>query len=218
MFRSSIRAAGGWVATPRKGYHRWIASTDMKSLYPSVIRTLNMSPEMIVGQIRLDRTNKAISDWESTGAKHTFAAWWNDRFNVLEMEDFYNEDIANKLILDMENGQSFELTGKELSDLIFKSGQPWCISANGTIFKTDSDGVIPSLLTRWYSERKTLQGIMTNYQDIEDNAKIEGVKIPENLFTNSDISDVESKANPYSEHDAYRPKKLKAKLNCAKDA
>ena len=206
---SASRAAGGWVATPRKGFHRWIGSTDMKSLYPSVIRTLNMSPEMIVGQIRLDRTNEAIAIWEAKGGKHTFASWWNDRFHVLEMEDFYNEDIGNKLILDMEDGSEFEMTGKELHDLIFESGQPWCISANGTIFKTDKEGVIPSLLTRWYNERKVLQGIMTNYTDIEDNAKIEGVKVPVELFTNSDISDAELKANPYLDAESYRPKKLK---------
>lgn len=203
------RAAGGWVATPKKGFHRQVASTDMKSLYPSVIRAFNMSPETIIGQIRLDRTNQAIADWEAKGGKYTFASWWNDRFNVLEMEEFYNQDIGTKLILDMEDGQSFEVTGKELHDLIFESGQPWCISANGTIFRTDVDGVIPSLLTRWYNERKTLQGIMTNYQDIEDNPKIDGVIVPAELFTNDDISDVETKANPYSEQEAYKPKKLK---------
>jgi len=206
---TATRAAGGWVANPKKGFHKWIASTDMKSLYPSVIRAFNMSPETIVGQIRLDRTNSEIALWESKGGKYTFASWWNDRFNVLEMEDFYNEDIGTKLTLDMEDGQSFEITGKELHDLIFESGQPWCISANGTIFRTDIDGVIPGLLTRWYSERKTLQGIMTNYQDIEDNPKIEGVKVPEELFTIADISDAEIKANPYSEQEAYKPKKLK---------
>lgn len=203
------RAAGGWVATPRKGFHRWIGSTDMKSLYPSVIRAFNMSPETIVGQIRLDRTNQAIADFEAKGGKNTFAAWWNDRFNVLEMEEFYNQDISTKLILDMEDGTEFEVTGKELHDLIFNSGQPWCISANGTIFKTDVDGVIPSLLTRWYNERKILQKIMTNYQDIEDNAKIEGVKVPEDLFINSDINDVEVKANPYIDAESYKPSKLK---------
>jgi DNA polymerase elongation subunit (family B) len=206
---TSTRAAGGWVANPRKGFHRWIASTDMKSLYPSVIRALNMSPETIVGQIRLDRTNQAIKDWEAKGGKHTFASWWNDRFNVLEMEDFYNQDIANKLILDMEDGSEFEVTGKELYDLIFGGGMPWCISANGTIFKTDIDGVIPSLLTRWYNERKALQKIMTNYTDIEDNAKIEGVKIPVDLFTNNDISDAGIKANPYIDSESYKPTKLK---------
>ena len=203
------RAAGGWVATPKKGFHRYIGSTDMKSLYPSVLRTLNMSPETIIGQIRLDRTNQAIAEWEAKGGKHTFAAWWNDRFNVLEMEDFYNKDIATKLILEMEDGNEFELTGAELAELIFESGQPWCISANGTIFRTDIEGIIPSILTRWYTERKTLQGIMQCYEDIQDNPKIEGVLIPEDLFTNEDIGDVEIKADPFSESTAYRPKKLK---------
>jgi DNA polymerase elongation subunit (family B) len=202
------RAAGGWVATPRKGLHKWLGSTDMKSLYPSVLRALNMSPETIVGQIRLDRTNAAIAAHEAKGGKHTFASWWNDRFNVLEMDDFYNEDIANKLILDMEDGNVFEVTGKELSDLIFSGNQPWCISANGTIFKTDVDGVIPRLLTRWYSERKMLQGIMTNYTQIEDNAKIAGVKIPQDLFDLADVNDLEVKANPYLESGAFKPKKL----------
>jgi DNA polymerase elongation subunit (family B) len=205
----SDKAAGGWVATPRKGFHRWIASTDMKSLYPSVIRAFNMSPETIVGQVRQDQTMNEIALFIAKGAKYTFAGWWNDRFNIVEMENFYNKDIGTKLTLDMEDGQSFEVTGKELNDLIFESGQPWCISANGTIFRTDIDGIIPALLTRWYSERKTLQGIMGNYQDIEDNAKIAGVSVPENLFTNDDVSDVEVKANPYSEHDAYKPKKLR---------
>jgi DNA polymerase elongation subunit (family B) len=206
---SSSRAAGAWVATPKKGFHRWIASTDMKSLYPSVIRALNMSPETIVGQIKLDRTYQAIAEWEARGSKYTFASWWNDRFNVLEMEEFYSQDIGTKLTLEMEDGNVFEVTGKELYDLIFESGQPWCISANGTIFRTDEDGIIPSLLTRWYSERKILQGIMTNYQDVEDNPKIEGVSVPVELFTNEDISDVETKANPFLESESYKPKKLK---------
>lgn len=201
------RAAGGWVANPRKGLHKWIASTDMKSLYPSVIRALNMSPETIVGQIRLTRTNEEIELWESKGSKYTFAAWWNDRFNVLEMEDYYSQDIGSRITLDLESGDSYELTGRELYDLV--TSQPWCISANGTIFRTDINGVIPGLLSRWYSERKILQSIMTNYQDIEDNPKIEGVTVLGDLFTNDDINDVEIKANPYSENEYYKPKKLK---------
>lgn len=205
----AVRAAGGWVASPRKGMHKWIASTDMKSLYPSVIRTYNMSPETIVGQVRLDRTYEEIALWEAKGAKYSFASWWNDRFNVVEMEDFYNKDIGTKLTLDMEDGQEFEVTGSELNSLIFESGQPWCISANGTIFRTDIDGVIPGLLTRWYNERKVLQGIMTNYTDIEDNAKITGVLVPAELWTNADINDVEIKSNPYLDAESYRPKKLK---------
>lgn len=172
----SSRAAGGWVATPKKGLHKYIASTDMKSLYPSVLRTLNMSPETIVGQIRLDRTNAEIKAWEAKGGKHSFAAWWNDRFNVIEMEDFYNQDIGTELTLDMENGESFKITGKELHDLVFDKDQNWCISANGTIFRTDIEGIIPSILTRWYNERKALQAKHTLFEEI--NA---GFELPSNI-------------------------------------
>jgi DNA polymerase elongation subunit (family B) len=160
------RAAGGWVATPKKGLHKWVASVDLRSLYPSVIRSLNMSPETIVGQIRLDKTNSEIISHESKGGKHTFASWWNDRFNVLEMEDFYNRDAGSRLILDLEGGKEYELSGKELYDLVFHSGQPWCISANGTIFRTDNDGVIPGLLAKWYNERKSLQKIAEGFNEI----------------------------------------------------
>ena len=31
------------------------------------------------------------------------------------------------------------------------------LSANGTIFTTEFEGVIPGILKRWYSERKELQ-------------------------------------------------------------
>ena len=34
---------------------------------------------------------------------------------------------------------------------------PWMLSANGTIFTTEFEGVIPGILKRWYSERKDMQ-------------------------------------------------------------
>lgn len=203
------RAAGGWVATPKKGLHKWIGSTDMKSLYPSVIRAFNMSNETIVGQIRLDETNPQILAWLAKGGtKHTFAGWWNDKFNVLEMEYFYNGDISHKLTLDMEDGTSFTLTGAELRNLIFDNRRNWCISANGTIFRTDIGGLIPGLLTRWYTERKQLQKLQTNYESLADNDKMAGTKVPSSLFTDADIDDSVPISDPHSPNTAYNPKVL----------
>ena len=45
--------------------------------------------------------------------------------------------------LDMEDGASAEVTGADVYNLVFNSGQPWNISANGTIFKTDFQGIVP---------------------------------------------------------------------------
>ena len=38
---------------------------------------------------------------------------------------------------------NLDVTGADVYNLIFNSGQSWCISSNGTIFKTDVKGVIP---------------------------------------------------------------------------
>ena len=59
--------------------------------------------------------------------------------------------------LDMEDGGTVECTGADVYNLVFNSGQPWCISSNGTIFKTDFQGIVPGLLERWYAERQDLQ-------------------------------------------------------------
>ena len=48
----ATQAAGAYVAFPKKGLHKWIGSMDLNSLYPSVIRALNMAPETVIGQIR----------------------------------------------------------------------------------------------------------------------------------------------------------------------
>jgi len=202
-----VRAAGGWVATPNRGLHRWIGSADLASLYPSVIRALNMSPETIVGQVNQGRTNAEIQIWEDSAASHTFAGWWNDRFVPIEMENFLDDNNHTKLDLQMETGDRYEITGSELRKIIFEGGEPWCISANGTIFRTDIEGVVPGLLTRWYSERKQLQGVQYAYEQLEDNEKTKGFLIPPELFTMEDV-EVAHHASPYDQEQCFKPGKL----------
>ena len=50
------------MAYPKKGLHDWIGSIDINSLYPSVIRALNMANETIVGQLRQDLTEEFIDN------------------------------------------------------------------------------------------------------------------------------------------------------------
>lgn len=158
-----LAAAGGWVQYPKKGLHKWIGSSDLKSLYPSVLRALNMSPETIVGQLRLDRTDAEIREYLRVHGENKFAEWWNDRFNTIEMEDFLTNEGTFKNTLDMEDGSTLPITGAELRQIIFDPNSNWNISANGTIFRNDVEGVIPGLLSRWYSERKQLQKINGDY-------------------------------------------------------
>jgi len=156
------KAAGAFVADPQKGLQKWVAGIDINSLYPSIIRALNMSPETITAQLRPDLTDEMIQTRirNGRGGKNKgfgAAQAWEDTFSTEEFRLLNEKDKTQIMTLDMEDGSSHELTGAEVSDLVFSGDLPWAISANGTIFKQDVQGIIPSLLERWYAERKVLQ-------------------------------------------------------------
>ena len=149
------QAAGAYVAYPKKGLHDWIGSMDINSLYPSAIRALNMGPETIVGQLRQDYTQREIDSKITKGS--SFAASWEGKFGSNEYELVMSKDKATDITVDWEDGRVDVLSGAQIYELIFESNQPWMISANGTIFTHEKEGIIPGLLARWYAERKDMQ-------------------------------------------------------------
>tara|TARA_B100000900_G_scaffold220821_1_gene187287 strand:- start:8361 stop:11042 length:2682 start_codon:yes stop_codon:yes gene_type:complete len=151
-------AAGAYVAFPKKGVHKWIGSMDLNSLYPSVIRALNMDPATIVGQLRPEHTEAFVQD-QMTLQKKSFAGAWEGKFGTLEYEAVMEKRKDFDITVDFENGDSEMLSAAEVYKLIYDSNQPWMLTANGTILTNEHDGVIPGLLKRWYSERKELQAM-----------------------------------------------------------
>ncbi len=162
-------AAGAYVAYPKKGLHDWIGSIDINSLYPSVIRALNMANETIVGQLRQDLTEEFIDD--KMARKVSFAGAWEGQFGTLEYSAVMRKDRAQSITIDWENGESNILSAAEVYDLIYDQGKPWFLSANGTIFTHEFAGVIPGLLERWYAERKEMQSKLQ--QAIQADNKVE---------------------------------------------
>ena len=155
----STQAAGAYVAYPKKGLHDYIGSMDLNSLYPSAIRALNMGPETIVGQLRPTYTDAYIEE-QMTVYKKSFAAAWEGMFGSLEYGIVMAQDKAKDITVDWENGESVVMSGAEIYKMVYDSNQPWMLSANGTIFTYEFEGVIPGLLKRWYAERKELQAKM----------------------------------------------------------
>jgi len=151
----NTQAAGAYVAYPKKGLHDYIGSLDINSLYPSVIRALNMGPETIIGQLRQEYTRNEIDGKIAKG--NSFAASWEGKFGSNEYELVMNKDKAHEIIIDWEDGNTDVVTGAQAYELIFESNQPWMLSANGTIFTHEREGIIPGLLARWYKERKEMQ-------------------------------------------------------------
>jgi len=168
----NTQAAGAYVAFPKKGLHKWIASMDLNSLYPSVIRALNMAPETIIGQIRPEISEARVHE-DMTLKKKSFAGSWEGRFGTEEYEAVMDQRKDVALTIDWEDGRSDVLSGAEIYQLIFDSQMPWMISANGTIFTTEFEGVIPGILKRWYAERKDMQKMLKKAKDAGNEAEIE---------------------------------------------
>ena len=168
----STQAAGAYVAFPKKGLHKWIGSMDLNSLYPSVIRALNMAPETIVGQIRPEITDSRIHE-DMTLKKKSFAGSWEGRFGTEEYEAVMEQRKDVALTIDWEDGRSDVLSGAEIYQLIFDSHMPWMLSANGTIFTTEFEGVIPGILKRWYAERKDMQKMLKKAKEADNKTEIE---------------------------------------------
>jgi len=204
------KAAGGWVSEPKTGLKKWIGVSDINSLYPSTIRALNMSPETIIGQIRTDETDSAIENFIAASKKNSFALWWNDRFSTLEMENYFSDNISNKLILDMEDGKSYTVTGADLRALILESGKPWAISANGTIFSFEKEGIIPKLLATWYFGRKIMQAYEGGYEYLIDT---NGIELPSNLKGKISKLDIPCTADGKNEKTCFDKKQLETLFN-----
>lgn len=118
---------GAYVLDPKIGMHEWIGSIDIKSLYPSSIRSLNISPETLRGQfIDEDRATQEIAK---------------------------NSDVA--LLLRYENGVEEIRSATEWCE--FLKQKKWAVSGFGTVFDQNKKGVIPAILENWYATRKKYQ-------------------------------------------------------------
>jgi DNA polymerase elongation subunit (family B) len=137
------KVEGAIVMVPRMGLWPWLGSVDLTSLYPSVIRALNMSIETFIGQFGpMDNPQYGEDAWYAIWKKHD-TRW-----------------VASI------DGEDFEMTGAEWHEFMRK--QNWAISAFGTIFDQSKPGMVASVLTFWFNERKRLQAEKKRYAKLAD--------------------------------------------------
>lgn len=168
-----VPVVGAYVAKPKVGIHEMIGCVDLNSLYPSTLRAMNASPETIVGQFRSDLTDALIEERIAKGTPRAEA--WDGLFHTLEYGHMI-ERTDVPLTIDFEDGSTRTMTGAEWHDYIFDPRNHVCVSANGTLFRTDKDGMIPTLLANWYAERKKMQRLEKEYSTLA-----RGIEIPADL-------------------------------------
>lgn len=185
---SGSKAAGAWVQDPVLGLIHMLGCVDFNSLYPTILRALGMSTECILGQLRQTYTdaylNYKIEEQKSKfrGRKKFEPKWteaWHGLFSSVEFT-MVREKSKDIITVDLEDGTTFTATGEELYDLIFSDNSNIVLSSNGTLFDKSKYGVIPEILTQWYSERKAQQKMVIDYKHLSS----DGWELDENAIIN----------------------------------
>jgi len=131
---------GAMVLEPNVGMHEWIGSMDINSLYPSAIRSINISPETLIGQFK--ECERAVDE--------------------IKRESYVT------LTLVMDTGEEKEMTGEDWKSYLKQ--HKWAISGFGTVFNQEKQGVIPAILETWYATRRKYQKMSREASNKEDAA------------------------------------------------
>ena len=143
--------AGGYLKDPIPGLYEWVSDLDFTSLYPSIIRNLNMGIETLVG--RIQNRNKYDNKWG---------------LGDLKAMDGDDEIPIEKITPD----RRVKLTYIKVKDLItLVENNKLIISANGTLFRKDKSSIVVEILNDWFNKRKQYKDIMKTAFKTGDTAK-----------------------------------------------
>ena len=156
--------AGGYLFCPKAGIYNYMFDEDLTSLYPSIIMSLNIGKETLKGRI--------INA--------------DDRNNRLGLNDLKSKDLKDTMIIKNSKGKSAEVTIANLINFI--ESNKFTVSANGTMFATNRQSVLSTILAKWFSERVLYKGKMKKaYQagDKEAGAKYHLLQYTMKILLNS---------------------------------
>jgi len=139
---ASNEFAGAYVKDPIPGLYEWIFDEDMASLYPSIIRTLNISPETKVGR---------VENWDEV--KKDF---WNNTFSNVNAKV---KAGARHTLIPVSEFRQWLLDNK------------FTVSSIGVVYSAEKQGLIPSILETWMNEREEYRGLAKKYGK-EGNAEL----------------------------------------------
>lgn len=138
--------AGGFLIDPTPGLYFDVIDLDFTSLYPSIIKSLNLGIETLVGRIKVENN----PTYEQNHSLEKLKERNPDEIIVIE-----------KLNKEKYTLQSANIKLGELIDLIEEN--KYTISASGAIFDTEEQSVCSKILQGWFEKRE-------NYRDLKKKA------------------------------------------------
>jgi DNA polymerase elongation subunit (family B) len=126
--------AGGYLKEPNPGLYEWVIDLDFTSLYPSIIRSLNIGVETLVG--RIVNNGKYDNQWSLKELKEM------DPKETVTFETLQSNYTTKR----HSNIPIWKLIKKiEREDLL--------VSAPGVIFRKDKSSVVCEILADWFAKR-----------------------------------------------------------------
>jgi DNA polymerase elongation subunit (family B) len=145
--------AGGYLKDPVPGLYEWVIDLDFTSLYPSIIRSLNIGIETFVG--RIVNRDKYDNNWTLD--------------DLRQMDP--NEVITIEKLTAKQTTQQAAVKVGTLLSLIKENG--WLLAASGAMFRTDRPSVVCEVLTDWFNKRVEYKNKMKAAKKAGDKVKTE---------------------------------------------
>lgn len=134
--------AGGYLLEPEVGLYEDVIDLDFTSLYPSIIKSLNLGIETLIGRIKvLNRPN-----YEQ-----------NHSLEKLKLRDPEEQITFQRLNKETYKLESTFVTISKIIELI--EGGNYTISASGAIFRTDIKSCVAEILEGWFEKREHYRGL-----------------------------------------------------------
>ena len=145
--------AGGYLKDPTPGLYEWVIDLDFTSLYPSIIRSLNMGIETLVGRV----VNRGKFD---------------NQWSLKELKSMDPNTVVT--IEKVKKDRRLSHTQVKVGDLIeIIEGNDLIISAPGVMFRKDKSSVVCEILSDWFAKRQEYKKLMKKAYK-EDNDPVMG--------------------------------------------
>lgn len=163
---------GAYVAQPVPGKHNWVTCNDFASLYPSVIRTCNISIENFVGSFYDD---DALFEYKSNKSKYI----------VVGGTVYENKGTLAK----PELGDMLRVCLKDDDLEYYRNNPDYFVSVNGHVYKNDKDYAFKIIQTTLANDRnkskylaKQMDAmVMSDIDHIISNTKTKNIKYSDNI-------------------------------------
>jgi DNA polymerase elongation subunit (family B) len=141
--------AGGYLLDPKPGLYSDVSDLDFTSLYPSIIKSLNLGVETLMGRIV---------------TKNNY-----EQYNSLEQ--LKQRDPEEKIHIQKLNRKTYQLKDAYITvDSLVKliEDNKWTISASGAFYRTDKKSIACEVLEDWFDQREHYRALKKTAGKAED--------------------------------------------------